>query len=188
MRKIKFIITLFFVVCLIGCGGEKKEKKQATVQVQQQKVSQTKTQERKFITGKTVQMVTEAFAELDKPTELIFFTQEIECRFCADTRQLLTEIASFSDKVDLVVYDFVKDKQIAEKYGVDKIPATVIKTKNGTDKGIKFYGIPGGYEFGTFLESVKLVSTGEHGFSDDLIAKIKEIKEPVHLQVIVTPT
>ena len=188
MRKIKFLIIFFLVVCTIGCGGGKEENKQAGAQVQQQKVPQPEISEKKLITGKTVQMVTDIFKGLSEPVELIYFTQELECQFCADTRQLLTEVADYSGKVDLVVYDFVKDKQIAGQYGVDKIPATVIKAKSGADKGIKYYGIPAGYEFSTFLESIKLVSTGNHGFSEEVMAKIQTINEPVHLQVIVTPT
>jgi len=52
-------------------------------------------------------------------------------------------------------------KDDAVKYGVDKIPATVLLDENGKDYGIKFFGIPSGYEFASLLEDIKLLGTGK---------------------------
>ena len=35
------------------------------------------------------------------PVHLIMFTQEIECRFCSDTRQLVQEMAAMNDKISV---------------------------------------------------------------------------------------
>ena len=95
-----------------------------------------------------------------------------------------------SDKISLEVYDFVNDKEVAEHYNIDKIPALVIM-KGGDDPkdyGIRFFGIPSGYEFSTVIEDIMMVSTGDSGLSDDTKSYLANLKEPLHLQVFVTPT
>jgi glutaredoxin-like protein len=57
-----------------------------------------------------------------------------------------------------------------------------------TDYGIKFYGIPAGYEFASLIEAIKLVSTGSHGLKPDTTKFLDGLKKDVHLQVFVTPT
>jgi len=133
------------------------------------------------------EQVQEVFAEnLIAPVKLVMFTQEFECDFCAETRQLAEEVATTSDLVQAEVYDFVADKAVAESCGVDKIPAIVIVGEK--DYGVRFYGIPSGYEFTTLIEGVINVSRGESGLSEATVAALASIHTPVHLQVFVTPT
>lgn len=97
---------------------------------------------------------------LEEPVKLIFFTQEIECNTCQgashsashniiarsaarSAHQILKEVAELSDKVELVVHNFVLDKEMAERYGIDKIPAIVVEGAN--DYGVRFFGAPVGY-------------------------------------------
>jgi len=129
---------------------------------------------------------TELEEKLKKPVKVVMFTQEVECQFCAQTRQLLNEIAALSDKISVEIYDFVDDADKAKEYGVDKVPAIVILSEK--NYGVKFYGLPYGYEFQTFLEGVINVSTGETDLSEETKNRIKEIKKPVHIQVFVTLT
>jgi glutaredoxin-like protein len=128
------------------------------------------------------------FSVLTKKVEIVFFTQELECQFCRETRSLLTELSEVSDKIELVIKNFVVDKSEADQLGVDKIPATVLIDENGKDFGIRFYGIPSGYEFTSLLEAIILLGTGETNLSPEVVNKVKAIDKPVHLQVFVTPT
>jgi glutaredoxin-like protein len=123
---------------------------------------------------------------LVNPVQLIMFTQTIECEFCAETRDLVEEVASLSNKVEAVIYNFVTDKEKADDYGVDKIPAIAVIGEK--DYGVRFYGIPAGYEFVSVIEAIKTVSLGESELSDATKEALAEIDEPVHLQVFVTPT
>ena len=56
------------------------------------------------------------------------------------------------------------------------------------DYGIRFYGIPSGYEFTSLLEAVMLVSTGDHGLTPETVKRIGSLRRDVHIQVFVTPT
>jgi glutaredoxin-like protein len=128
---------------------------------------------------------------LVNPVKLLVFTQEFECQFCAETRQIVEEIAELSDKVTTEVYDFVTDKSTADLYSVDKIPAiAILADQDGQEKdyGIRFFGIPSGYEFTSIIEDIIDVSRGESGLQPKTKEAIAAITEPVHLQVFVTPT
>ncbi|GBD90074.1 NADH dehydrogenase [bacterium BMS3Abin04] len=125
---------------------------------------------------------------LNKKVKIINFTQEIECQFCRETRQLVTEMSELSNNLDLEVYNFVTDKEVAEKYNVDKIPAIILLDENDVDYGIKFYGIPSGYEFSSLLEDLLMLGTGNSKLPANVENRVKQIDSPVHIQVFVTPT
>lgn len=140
-----------------------------------------------LIADKDREQVQKIFAEnLAAPVKLVMFTQEFECDFCAETRQLVEELSATSDLLQAEVYDFLADKTVAESYGVDKIPAIAVVGEK--DYGVRFYGIPSGYEFSTLIEDIISVSRGESGLSEATVAAVAGIHTPVHLQVFVTPT
>ncbi|MGQ9535144.1 MAG: protein disulfide oxidoreductase [bacterium] len=137
--------------------------------------------------------VKKIFEGLKEPVKLVVFTQEspivmptLECENCRDNRLLMEEFAGLSDKIQLEVYDFLKDKKIVEEYGIEKIPANAIRSD--TDYGIRFFGLPAGYEFSTLIEAIKLVSNRDSGLSAETKEKIKTITKPVHIRVFVTLT
>ncbi|CAG1003056.1 MAG: thioredoxin family protein [Anaerolinea sp.] len=130
------------------------------------------------------------FAALKNPVKLVIFTQEFECDYCRETRQIAEEVAELSNLITVEVHDFVADKALADKYGVDKIPATVLVRGGGEEKdyGIRYYGIPSGYEFTSLIHDILMIGTGETGLSAQTKAWVAELKSPLHLQVFVTPT
>jgi glutaredoxin-like protein len=123
---------------------------------------------------------------LTGPVKLVNFTQELACQYCRETEQLLREVKDLSDKITLEVYNFQLDKEKVAHYRVDKIPATVVE--GSKDYGIRFYGIPLGYEFAPLLEAIKDVSQGSTGLKPETCAVLAGITEPIHLQVFTTPT
>jgi glutaredoxin-like protein len=124
--------------------------------------------------------------KLEKPVKILMFTQEVECRFCADTRKLAQELAALSDKITADIYDFVADADKAKEYGIDKIPALAIIGEK--DYGVRIYGIPYGYELQTLIEGVINVSTGRTNLSDETKKILTDVKAPVHIQVFVSLT
>jgi len=124
--------------------------------------------------------------KMENPVKIVMFTQEIECKFCSDTRQLAQEMATLSDKITVEVYDFVVNADKAKEYCIDKIPALAII--GAKDYGVRIYGIPYGYELQTLIEAVVNVSRGRTDISDKTKAILAEVKVPVHIQVFVTLT
>jgi len=130
--------------------------------------------------------VQQALADVKTPVIFKVFTQEMECQYCKETRELVQEVAALSDKLSVEVYDLVKDQAIAESLGVDKVPAVAVIGKK--DYGIRMFGIPSGYEFGSLIESIKLVSDGESGLSAETKKQVAKLTKPVKIQVFITPT
>jgi len=120
------------------------------------------------------------------PVSIIMFTQEVECRFCSDTRQLVQEFQTLSDKIKVEVYDFMADGDKAKQYGIEKIPALAIVGKK--DYGVRIYGIPYGYELQTLVEAIVNVSKGTTDLSEKTRSILADVKAPVHIQVFVTLT
>jgi len=123
---------------------------------------------------------------LPREVKLVVFTQEVECAHCRENTALAQEVAALSDKIALEVYNFALDREAVERYQVDKIPALVVEGER--DYGIRFYGVPAGYEFGSLIEAIKVVATGESGLAPETKAALRGLKRPVHLQVFVTLT
>ncbi len=123
---------------------------------------------------------------MQEPVTIINFSQHFECDFCRETRQLAKEVGELSDRIKVETFDFQDDKDMVEKYHVDKIPATIVM--NSKDYGIRFFGIPSGYEFIGLLEAILMVSKTDSGLSGDSKKRLAELTKPIHLQVFVTPT
>lgn len=141
-----------------------------------------------FITGDDAKAVKEILENLPRKVKLVYFTQENECQYCRETHQLMDELKELGNgKLELETYDFVEDKEQVEKYNIDKIPATVVMDESN-DYGIRYYGIPSGYEFSSILEDIQQVAKGEPEVTDDIKAQIAKITRPLRLQVFVTPT
>jgi len=117
--------------------------------------------------------------------KIINFTQEFECSMCRDTRNFAEEIASLSDKLSVIVYDQIADKDMVLKYGVERIPAIVLLDNEGKDHGVKFYGLPGGYEINSFLGSIIEMSGRRENLPENILSRIKKIDTDVHIEVFV---
>ena len=133
-----------------------------------------------------VEQVRQELADLAGPVKMIVFTQESECEYCAETQQLAEEIAALCEQIEVEGYDLAADGKKAEELGVGKVPA--IAVIGAEDYGVRFYGIPAGYEFVSLLQALKLVAAGKSELSEETLAALQEVSEPVHIQVFVTPT
>ncbi len=138
--------------------------------------------------SETQQQVREVLAAVQSPVTLKMFTQDFECGYCKETRQIAEEVAELSDLVSVEVHDFLADADLAKSLGVDKIPAIVVLGEGGRDYGIRFFGIPSGYEFTSLLEAIVLVGTGDVELQDSTRKFLDALQTPLHLQVFVTPT
>ena len=130
------------------------------------------------------------FAGIQQPVKLIVFTQEFECQYCRETRQIAEEVADLSDQITLEVYDLLADKEIAEQYNIDKIPATIVMVggEEPVDFGIRYYGIPSGYEFSSLIHDILMVGDGSFELAAETEQWLAELTTPLHFQVFVTPT
>ncbi|HXH08097.1 MAG TPA: hypothetical protein VNI83_16085 [Vicinamibacterales bacterium] len=131
----------------------------------------------------------QALAGLARPVRLVFFTQTLNCDTCGLARRILDEIAAAGDgdRVAVEEHNFLLEQERAAEYGIDRVPATAI-VADGEDTRVRFYGAPEGYEFASLVDAVLVAGGAETGLSDASRALIARIRQPVALQVFVTPT
>ena len=144
-----------------------------------------------LLNANVVKQIEDAFAPMKESVHILYFGEKENCDYCADTQQLLEEVAVISDKLSLDIYDLKDDADIAEKFNVDKAPGIVIAAKDGdtvSDYGVRFAGIPSGHEFTSLIQDILLVSGRDSGLSQDMRDFLKNLTEPVLMQVFVTPT
>jgi len=139
-----------------------------------------------FLNAKVRQDLAAAFQDLKQDVILKFFTQEMECRFCRETRELLDELQAVSPRVRVEAHDLVQEATLASALGIARIPAIAVCGEK--DHGIRFYGIPSGYEFASLVEAVRLVANGDVKLSPEGRSFLDGLDADVHLQVFVTPT
>jgi alkyl hydroperoxide reductase subunit AhpF len=129
--------------------------------------------------------------QLVNPVELIYFYNQDTCDTCQETGQLLDEITSLSGKLHINKFVLDENPAIAQKYNVHLAPGLVIaggEAGKSIDYGIRFAGVPSGYEFGSLIQAILLVSMRDSGLKPEVRNQLKDLKKPVHLQVFVTPT
>ncbi len=140
-----------------------------------------------LISDKDKDMLTETFADkLRSDVTVLFFTQEHECMYCRETREFVEELTALSDKLHLETYDLVNDAEVAEAHGIDKIPA--IKLIGEEDHGVRYYGMPMGYEFTVIVEDIIDVSWGTSNMDPETMGNVMPIDTKTHIQVFVSPT
>ena len=129
--------------------------------------------------------IEQTLARLKNDVTLVYFTEETSCRHCQQEKDLLMELSDLASKLHLEVYNFVVDREIAVRYGVDKVPGTVLVGEK--DYGVRYYGMPSDFGFRTFVEDVLSVSQGESGLSAEIKDRVKGLNVAVHLEVFTTP-
>jgi glutaredoxin-like protein len=139
----------------------------------------------------TAEKVKEALSGMKADVHLLLFTDRERCTLCNETREILEELASLAPKLTLEVKDIVEDKDVADGHRVEMTPATLVLrgTKEANERtGIRFLGIPAGYEFTSLIDAIVTVSNGEDAISKEGVEVLRGLKKDVHIQVFVTPT
>jgi len=145
----------------------------------------------KLLNDQVAKQVQDVFKGLEHPVEVLFFGKQTDCDYCDDTHQLVEEVTGLSDKLSMSVYDINDDGGLASQYKVDKAPGLVIAGRDGDqvlDYGVRYAGIPSGHEFSSLINDLLLVSGRDSGLNQETRDFLNGLKEPVHLQVFVTPT
>jgi len=127
------------------------------------------------------------FEGLKNPVRLAVFSQALADPESVQVARLVEELAALDTRLSAESYNFVLDKEKVESLGITRSPAIAVL---GADKdyGIRLYGMPSGYEFGSFIDAIMDVSSGDSGLSPESRAALVDVGKPVHIQVFSTPT
>jgi alkyl hydroperoxide reductase subunit AhpF len=139
-----------------------------------------------FLSAKDEAAVRKEFERIGGPVKLTVFASELGGEHNAQTVALVREVAALSDRLSVTVLNPHIDQEQAAAYGVAEAPVVVVE--GAQDYGIRFLGIPGGYEFSNLIDSIIAVSTGEAGLSDETKATLAGLADDVTIKVFTTPT
>lgn len=126
----------------------------------------------------------EVLEQLVEPVAFVYFTEENQCRHCRQEKDILAELSAMHTRLRLEMHDFKREPEEAEGYGIDKAPCTVLVGKE--DYGVRYYGMPAGYEFRTFMRAVLMVSRGESGLATEQKQRIRAVESPLRIEVFTT--
>jgi len=139
-----------------------------------------------ILTDRDKKAVQGELSKLAGPVKLVVFSSELGSESCAETGRLVREVAECSDLVSVEVYNLHIDRDRAAAYGVDRVPAVVVE--GARDYGIRFFGLPAGYEFTNLIDGMVVASSGEPTLTPETLERLRGLTEPVHIQVFATPT
>lgn len=144
-----------------------------------------------FLDDNITSQIKEVFNNLTNPVEILVFTRQKDCDYCEDTRTLLEEVCSLSDKVSLKSVDVEKQPDLAGDYHISRTPGIVVLGQvdgKMNDFGIRFSGIPAGHEFSALIHSILTVSSQDVAFNSETMEFLNSLKSPIYLEVFTTPT
>jgi glutaredoxin-like protein len=123
--------------------------------------------------------------EVENDVKLILFSQSLNCESCPETETLLRELSGLSDKLKFEVLNPQLDRDRSEQYKITRVPTLILE--GDRDYGIRYMGMPGGYEFASLLEDISSVGKRSSGLSEESRTKLQAVTEPLNLKVFVTP-
>ena len=124
-------------------------------------------------------------SEMTHDVRVVLFTQTLNCETCPETERLLKAVAALSERIKLEILNPMINRDEASKYNVSRVPAIIIEGER--DYGIRYFGIPGGYEFASLLEGLVAAGKRQSGLSETSKELIGKLTEPLNLKVFVTP-
>jgi alkyl hydroperoxide reductase subunit AhpF len=121
------------------------------------------------------------------PVRLVVFSQALAEPLSEEVRGLVEELAGLDARLSAESRNFVLDQERVSELGIERIPAIAVLGET-EDYGVRCYGLPTGYEFGSLVEAILDVSRGTSGLSDETRAGLAALDRDVRLRVFSTPT
>ena len=139
-----------------------------------------------ILTERDQTAVRKEFERISGKVKLVAFSQELTAAdLCRQNEQLVREVAALSEQITVEVLNLAIDRERAEAYGIDQVPAIVVE--GARDYGLRFYGVPLGYEFSNLIDSIIVASTGVPALSEDTLASLRALASDVDIKVFSTP-
>ena len=136
------------------------------------------------------QTLRESLGGMVEPVTIVFFTQLIDCAPCDETREILREITSLTDRVTVDEVSLAVESERAAQLGIDRVPGLVLLVGDAkTDTRIRFLGAPEGWDFLALIDAILAVSGGSpQKLSAKTIERLDQVTSPLSLHVFVTAT
>jgi alkyl hydroperoxide reductase subunit AhpF len=131
--------------------------------------------------------VRELLAGLERPVELVVAlgpeetpvpgAREID--FSSETIRVVEGISSLSEHLSYRVEESPR--------GVARFPAVLVLPE-GEDRGLRYYGLPWGYEIGSLIGAVVEAGRRTSSLAAESLARLDALEQDLAIDVFVTPT
>lgn len=135
-------------------------------------------------------------AELANPVRVLLFTEPATglyipgrraCLTCAEAEALLKEVAGLSEKIRLEIVSVTSAPDLAAEWGVRFTPTIAVCRES--DQGVRFTGLPDGYEFTSFMETLISASAGDGShLTPETLERLATLTSDIDIKTFVTPT
>jgi len=131
--------------------------------------------------------VRELLAAMERPVELVVAHGPEETPlpgardvdFAAETERVVRELCELSPLLSLRVEQ--------QPDGYERYPAVGVLPE-GRDEGIRYYGLPYGYELGSLIGAALEAGRSSSSLSAESLARLEALDHDVAIDVFVTPT
>lgn len=131
----------------------------------------------------TLRSVRSLLSRMEGKVKLYFIPKE-NAPQCEIIRKILSFLTDLTSKLEVI--ELSSSDLTAKEMDLDLAPAIVI---HGKDRyNVRYFGVPGGYEFGVLVEDIVDASIGKPSLPQSVLESLVKIDSPVHIRVFVTPT
>ncbi len=121
------------------------------------------------------------------PVDVYLYTQTLNCPTCPDAESLAKQLEPLHPALFLHIINPLLDKNIPADVDLQYLPLWRFESQK-TDPGIRFYGLPAGYEFAVFIETILTLSQNQPALEQPYVERIQRLQHTFHIKVFVTPT
>lgn len=136
-----------------------------------------------LLNEKVTEETRQILAEMRDPVRMVCFTQA-ECHGCMHLVDLANEVAALTPLLHLEIKDFLAAAPEAARLGVTRVPGLVLGREGQDFWPVRYSGLPAGHEFGAFLRTLIVLSTGR-GMPGVDAAAVAPITRPAALKLFV---
>ena len=131
-------------------------------------------------------MIRTTLGDLPAPVTLVSYTSDVESWYSRAERELLERVAAASDRITLRILADRWDAKREAEVGIRRTPCLAVL--GATDPGVRYYGLPDGYELETFLGVIRAVAAGRSGLATRTIERLRALTRPLQIEVFALPT
>jgi alkyl hydroperoxide reductase subunit AhpF len=131
-------------------------------------------------------LIRTTLSDLPAPVTLVSYSSDVDSWYSGAERELLERVAAGSDRITLRVLADRWDAKREAEAGIRRTPCLAVIGSD--DPGVRYYGLPDGYELETFLGVVRAVAEGQSGLAPRTIERLRALTAPAHLEVFASPT
>ncbi|MCS7209454.1 MAG: thioredoxin family protein [Fimbriimonadales bacterium] len=139
-----------------------------------------------IIQEKDRQSLQQRFSTLPHTVKLVVFTTNEQPETSELVSQIAQELVSLSGgTIVLEQHHLEAEPAVAREYNITLAPAIVVRSEQ-KDYGIRYLGVPAGFEFASLVGAIEDVGKGDPGLSPDSRLMLANLRNPVHIRVFVT--